>query len=94
MGTVLRAPKGGGTPEVLASGQQSPAGLRIDATSVYWSNVGTEELGWVSGAVMKGAKAGGAARPLACNVGPDVIAVDEEAVYFGGEKSGVVRVPK
>jgi hypothetical protein len=93
-GKVLRAPKGGGAPEMLASGQQSPAGLRIDATSVYWSNLGTEKLGWMSGAVMKVAKAGGAARPLACYVGPDVVAIDDEAVYFGGEKSGVVRVPK
>jgi hypothetical protein len=37
-GTVVKVPLGGGAPIVLASGQDSPASIAVDATSVTWVN--------------------------------------------------------
>jgi hypothetical protein len=39
-GLVFRAPKGGGTPEVIASGQAGATAVTTDATRVYWIAVG------------------------------------------------------
>jgi sugar lactone lactonase YvrE len=36
--TVMRAPLAGGSSVELASGQNSPIGLAIDAGSLYWMN--------------------------------------------------------
>lgn len=39
-GTVTRVAFDGGSPEVLASGLDRPAGIVLDSTSVYWADVG------------------------------------------------------
>jgi len=53
VGTVMKVPIGGGTPIVLASGQSSPHCIALDATSVYWTNLGTSSNHFQDGAVMK-----------------------------------------
>jgi hypothetical protein len=48
-GTIVKVPVGGGPESTLVSGLMAPAGVAVDATSVYFTDV-------QSGAVMKIAK--------------------------------------
>ena len=63
-GELLRAPKAGGAPTVLATKQsvdapRHAAALAVDESSVYWLTTGTREKHGADGAVMKLPKAGG-----------------------------------
>jgi hypothetical protein len=49
-GTVMKMPLGRGAPINLASGQNSPGKIAVDATSIYWTNGAG---GTVNGSVMK-----------------------------------------
>ncbi len=54
-GTVSRCPVSGcnGTPTVLATGQAFADAIAVDATSVYWTTLGTPNFDKRDGAVMK-----------------------------------------
>jgi hypothetical protein len=74
---------------VLASGQHDPAGVAVDATSVYWVNLGTfdPDAGTYSGGqIMKCSKTGCANAPTVLATGSwngmAKLAVDDAAVYW------------
>lgn len=50
---VMKVPLTGGTPATLASGQLIPTHIVVDATSVYWTNTGSQPMRATDGAVMK-----------------------------------------
>jgi hypothetical protein len=82
-GTVMRCPKTGGAPGVVASSQTGltmPQALGVDQTSVYWL---TEQ------AVRKGPKAGGSPTDLATSeIGLTALALDAGHVYWVSFNAG------
>jgi sugar lactone lactonase YvrE len=72
----------------IASTQDNPQGLAVDATSVYWANND-------GGTVLKAPLGGGVATTLASGQdGPFGIAVDATSVYWTNEEGGtVMKVP-
>jgi hypothetical protein len=65
-GTVSKAPLTGGTPTVLATNQRFPQGIAVDASYVYWTNMGLDACG-DTGTVMKAPINGGPAVLIAAN---------------------------
>ncbi len=62
-GILYKVPKNGGAPVVLATGQNRPLNIALDATHVYWTNGG--HLDQPDGSVMSVAKSGGPATTIA-----------------------------
>jgi hypothetical protein len=84
VGTVAAVPIGGGTPTLLASGQNGPDAIAVDGTDLYWVNVGSTGN---DGSVMKLPIAGGDAITLASQQAqPTSIAVDDTSVYWTTEE--------
>jgi sugar lactone lactonase YvrE len=61
-GGILRAPKTGGSPETLTPGQDHPAAIAVDTTSLYWVTDATLAPNY--GSVFKVALGGGTPTPL------------------------------
>jgi hypothetical protein len=84
-GTVTRTAPDGSASLTIASGQQTPMGVVVGATSVFWS----DETG---GAVMKAPIDGGTPVPLASGQGVTSIALDATNVYWAS--GGLQTVPQ
>lgn len=80
-GTIAKMPIEGGTPVVLASGQDRPwLGLAVSLGYVYWTNSSSGEG---TGSVARVGLDGGDVEQIANNQGlPAGIAVDDEFVYW------------
>ena len=77
-----------GVAVTLASGQKTPNGLAVDATSLYWTN--TDD-----GTVMKMGLDGGTPIPLASGQrGPAALAVDATSIYWSnnGDSTGMWKM--
>src|ERR1019366_546737 len=75
-------------PVHLAGSQVLPAGIRVDATSVYWTNIGTN----ADGTVLKIPLEGGSTVTIATGQdGPYGIAVDSSKAYWADEGGGTVN---
>ncbi len=87
-------------PTALASGQDLPGGIAVDATNVYWVNYGSGSAGPVQGPVLDGqvmkcAKAGCGRNPTALASGlahPTSIAVDATSVYWTDVNGALMKV--
>jgi len=88
-GQISKSPVGQQSPVVLASEQNFPEAIAIDATNVYWTNTG--DPGAADGQVMKCAIAGCGNNPTVLASGqasPAGITVDETNVYWVNGGSG------
>lgn len=87
----------GPTPTVLASGQQGPSALAVDATNVYWVNVLPQAAGSAGHSqVMRCAIAGCGNAPSILWDGlypVDHLAVERGAVWWPTGPGGVVSAP-
>jgi hypothetical protein len=97
-GAVMKVPRDGGAPIVLASSQHSPWSIAVDATSVYWTTHGnlSDAYGdggqsFTPGTVMKLTRTGGAPTTLVSSIpygfvesewSPPMVAVDDTSVYW------------
>lgn len=76
-GRVMKAPKTGGTPQVLASGEPYPQFIALDAAHVYWTDGYSP-----GGRVGRVAKDGGPVETVVSVEGPRALALDTSTIYF------------
>jgi hypothetical protein len=88
-GSVMKAPKAGGTSTTLASDRPRPVAIAVDGISAYWIEGGpTCATPPCPGTVMKAPVGGGSAVTLASGQRqPSAIAVDSTSVYWVAERT-------
>jgi hypothetical protein len=80
---LLELPIDGGTPATLASGNPGPYAVALDATNLYWVDLGTAAGAYSDGAVLSMPIAGGPVTALATGqLAPGAIAVSDSDVYW------------
>ena len=90
-GFVGSAAKSGGATTMLAMGLDQPAGVAVDAESLYVAVQGTG----APGSILKVSKGGGTAAIVATNQQrPSNVAVDDACVYWANGDGTVMRAPK
>jgi hypothetical protein len=90
-GFVASAPKGGGTPTMLAVNLDQPAGVAVNGDSLYVAVKGLA----TPGTVLKIPTAGGPAVVVASNQAqPSNVTVDNACVYWSNEDGTIMRAPK
>ncbi len=103
-GSIYSVSKNGGTPKLLATKLAAPIDLALDATSVYWANLGTlmgDDIA-ADGSIERILKNGTGRQVLADKLStPSSIALDDADVYFsevglgtGNPSAGLRRVSK
>ena len=85
-GSIYSVPRAGGTPKLLQTGLPAPIDLKIDATSIYWLNLGTivgEDVA-ADGSIERMLKDGSGRQKIASGLSaPSVIDLDATDVYYG-----------
>jgi hypothetical protein len=103
-GSIYSVPRSGGTPKLLATNLPAPIDMRLDATSIYWLNLGTvmgQDVA-ADGSVERMLKDGTGRQKLVGNLSaPGALDVDATDVYFsetgfaiGNTTIGLRRVSK
>jgi hypothetical protein len=81
---LVKVPKTGGSPVVLADVPQIPSSLAVDTNNVYWIEA--------SATVNSVPKNGGAVVPLSPHAGVSVIAADDTGVYGLDLQCNVIKL--
>jgi hypothetical protein len=86
-GAIMIVPVAGGTPTVLAPESGAPAHIAVDASFVYWGDIGP------NGGVLRAPLAGGSPMTVTSAVAPFQIALSNTAVLWLGPQ-GLLTAPK
>ena len=92
IGSIYSVPRSGGTPKLLATNLPAPIDMRLDATSIYWLNLGTimgQDVA-ADGSVERMLKDGTGRQKLIGNLSaPAALEVDATDVYFSETGSAI-----
>jgi hypothetical protein len=91
-GSVTTVSLSDGTSDTIASGLSMPGRILLDATNVYWADLG--DAGPMGGSLMKAPLRGGTPTALVSGIAPTDIAVDATSIYWSDSaQRAVMTVP-